>query len=125
MVDGPQSSRVPPHDLNAERAVLGGILLENDGLNAVTELQLEAANFYKDAHAIIFDAMLELFAAGSPIDSITLRERLFTTGKLQRAGGDEYLLALTDTIPTLANIEAHARIVLEKALVRRIIHACH
>ena len=125
MSDGPQSGRVPPHDLNAERAVLGGILLENDALNAVTELPLEAGHFYKDAHAIIFEAMLELFGAGQPVDTVTLRERLAMGNKLPRVGGDEYLLALTDTIPTIANIEAHARIVMEKSMVRRVIHACH
>jgi replicative DNA helicase len=69
--------------------------------------------------------MLGLFAEGQPVDTVTLRERLVTTSKLQRAGGDEYLLALTDTIPTVANIEAHGKIVLEKAVVRRVIHACH
>ncbi len=125
MADGPSSGRVPPHDLNAERAVLGGILLENDALNVVTELPLRPGDFYKDAHAIAFEAMLELFAEGQPVDTITLRERLVTAGKLQRSGGDEYLLALTDTIPTVANIEAHARIVQEKAVVRRVIHACY
>ncbi len=69
--------------------------------------------------------MLSLFSEGQPVDTVTLRERLSTAGKLQRVGGDEYLLALTDTIPTVANIEAHAKIVLEKAVVRRVIHACH
>src|SRR5438552_12713273 len=108
MADGPTSGRVPPHDLGAERAVVGGILLENSALNVVTELQLAASDFYKDAHGLMFEAMLELFAEGQPVDTITVRERLVTAGKLQRAGGDEYLLALTDTIPTVANIEAHA-----------------
>jgi replicative DNA helicase len=125
MADGPHTGRVPPNDLNAERAVLGGVLLENEALNAVSELPLRPADFYKDAHATIFEAMLALFSEGQPVDTVTLRERLSTAGKLQRVGGDEYLLALTDTIPTVANIEAHAKIVLEKAVVRRVIHACH
>ena len=125
MADGPQSGRVPPHDLTAERAVIGGILLMNEALNTVTELPLEAAHFYKDAHALIYEAMIELFAANQPVDSVTLRERLVTANKLPRVGGDEYLHALTDTIPTVANIEAHAKIVIEKALVRRVIHASH
>jgi replicative DNA helicase len=111
--------------LNAERAVLGGVLLENDALNVVTELPLRPGDFYKDAHNSIFEAMLALFAEGQPVDTVTLRERLSTAGKLQRVGGDEYLLGLTDTIPTIANIEAHAKIVLEKSVVRRVIHACH
>jgi replicative DNA helicase len=125
MADGPQTSRVPPHDLAAERAVLGGILLENEALNAVTELPLRPADFYRDAHGAIFEAMLALFGEGQPVDTVTLRERLNTAGKLQRVGGDEYLLALTDTIPTVANIEAHAKIVREKSVVRRVIQAAH
>src|SRR5262245_1274766 len=125
MADGPLSGRVPPNDLNAERAVLGGILLENEALNVVTELPLRAVDFYKDAHGSIFEAMLALFGEGQPVDTVTLREKLATTGKLARVGGDEYLLALTDTIPTVANIEAHAKIVLEKAVVRRVIQACY
>jgi replicative DNA helicase len=125
MADGPNTGRVPPNDLNAERAVLGGVLLENDALNVVTELPLRPGDFYKDAHGSIFEAMLALFAEGQPVDTVTLRERLSTSGKLQRVGGDEYLLGLTDTIPTIANIEAHAKIVLEKSVVRRVIHACH
>jgi replicative DNA helicase len=125
MADGPQGGRVPPHDLHAERAVLGGILLENTALSVVAELPLQPGDFYRDSHASIFEAMMALFAEGQPVDSITLRERLDTGGKLARVGGDEYLLGLTDTIPTVANIEAHAKIVLEKAVVRRVIHASH
>src|SRR5689334_16391272 len=107
MADGPSNGRVPPHDLNAERAVLGGILLENEALDIVSELPLRSVDFYKDAHALIFESMMELFGEGQPVDTITLRERLSTAGKLQRTGGDEYLLSLTDTIPTVANIDAH------------------
>jgi replicative DNA helicase len=125
MADGIPSGRVPPNDLNAERAVLGGVMLENEALNVVTELPLRPADFYKDAHAMIFEAILELFAESQPVDTVTLRERLATSGRLSRIGGDEYLLSLTDTIPTVANIEAHARIVQEKAVVRRVITAAY
>lgn len=119
------ASRVPPNDLEAERAVLGGVLLENDALNVVSEIPLVADDFYSDAHARIYEAMLELFAAGQPVDTVTLRERLATARRLPSVGGDEYLLGLTNTIPTVANIAAHARIVREKAVVRRLIAACH
>jgi replicative DNA helicase len=119
------AGRTPPHDLHAERSVLGGILLENEALTVVTELPLSVEDFYKDSHGLIYEQMCALFAENQPVDSVTLRERLATTGKLARVGGDEYLLSLTDTIPTVANIEAHARIILEKATVRRLIHACY
>jgi replicative DNA helicase len=126
MPDGPsaQSGRVPPHDMNAEKAVLGGALLENDALNDVSEL-LKPEDFYKDAHGTIYEAMLALFADRQPVDTITLREKLSTSGQLARIGGDEYLLLLTDTIPTVANIKAHAKIVAEKSLVRRLINASY
>jgi replicative DNA helicase len=118
-------SRVPPNDLSAERAVLGGILLENDALNVVLELPLGADDFYSDAHARIFEAMAQLFSAGQPVDAVTLRERLSTSNRLHAIGGDEYLFSLTNTIPTVSNIEAHAKIVREKAIIRRLILACH
>jgi len=118
-------SRVPPNDLAAERAVLGGILLENDALNTVLEIPLGVEDFYSDAHARIFEVMAGLFAAGQPVDTVTLRERLAMSNKLQAIGGDEYLFSLTNTIPTVANIEAHAKIVREKAVIRRLIQACH
>jgi replicative DNA helicase len=105
--------------------VLGGILLENDALNTVTELPLTAEDFYSEAHARIFESMAALFSAGQPVDTVTLRERLALGNKLHAIGGDEYLFSLTNTIPTVANIEAHAKIVREKAVIRRLILACH
>jgi replicative DNA helicase len=119
------TGRVPPNDMNAERAVLGGIMLENEAIDAVLGVPLAAGDFYKDAHGVLFEVMLELVAGHQPVDTVTLRDRLATSDKLRRVGGDEYLLNLTDTIPTVANIEAHARIVREKAVVRRMIHSCY
>jgi replicative DNA helicase len=105
--------------------VLGGILLENDALNTVHELPLTPEDFYSEAHMRIYEAMVALFGAGQPVDTVTLRERLATGNKLHAIGGDEYLFSLTNTIPTVANIEAHAKIVREKAVIRRLIQACH
>ena len=116
--------RVPPNSLEAERAVLGGMLLENNAMNVVLEI-LEKEDFYSEANAHIFDGMTTLFRSGKPMDTVTVREELVHRGKLQAVGGDEYLLELTNTIPTVANIESHARIVREKAVVRRIITAAH
>lgn len=118
-------NRIPPSDLEAERAVLGGILLENDALNVVSEIPLSVEDFYSEANARIYESMVELFSAGQPVDTVTLRERLSTARKLQAVGGDDYLLSLTNTIPTVANIAAHAKIVREKAVIRRLITACH
>ena len=116
--------RVAPQALEAERAVLGGILLENHALNVVTQI-LEPHDFYSRAHGVIFEGMTDLFRRGQPVDNITLRAFLVDRDLLKRAGGDETLLLLTDSIPTVANIEHHARIVREKAVVRRLIQGCH
>ncbi len=104
---------------------MGGILLENSALDVVLELPLSADDFYSDANSRIFAVMQELFQSGQPVDTVTLRERLATGNRLQMVGGDDYLLGLTNTIPTVSNIEAHAKIVREKAIVRRLIVACH
>jgi replicative DNA helicase len=121
---GPASGRVPPHALEAERAVLGGVLLENNALNTVTQI-LDADDFYSRANGIVFEGMMELFRRGQPVDTITLRAWLIDRGSLQKAGGDEHLLSLTNAIPTVANIEHHSKIVREKATVRRLISSCH
>jgi replicative DNA helicase len=124
--DGASSGggRVPPHALEAERAVIGGVLLENNALNTVLQF-LGADDFYSRANGLVFEGMIELFRKGQPVDTVTLRSWLVDRGNLQKAGGDEHLLSLTNTIPTVANIEQHANIVREKATVRRLISACH
>jgi replicative DNA helicase len=116
--------RIPPHALEAERAVLGGILLQNSVLDSVLEI-VQPEDFYSEANARIYEAMLAMHRSSTPIDTVTLREYLARANKLQSVGGDEYLLGLTDTIPTLENIKAHATIIKEKSLVRRMITACH
>jgi replicative DNA helicase len=116
--------RIPPHALEAERAVLGGILLQNGVIDSVLEI-VQPDDFYSEGNARIYEAMLAMHRASTPVDTVTLREYLARSNKLQSVGGDEYLLGLTDTIPTLENIKAHATIIKEKALVRRMITACH
>jgi len=118
------AGRVPPNSLDAERAVLGGILLENDALNLVLEI-VAPDDFYSEANGRIYEAMQTLYGSGRPVDQVTLREELVHAGRLAAVGGDDYLLSLSASIPTVANIEAHARIVKEKSLVRRLITACH
>ena len=104
--------------------MLGGILLENDALNVALE-ELSGDDFYSEANAKIFEAMTELFRRSQPVDHVTLREALLHSGKLASVGGDEYLLSLTNTIPSVSNIQAYARIVREKAVVRALLRACH
>lgn len=113
----------PPHSLEAERSVLGGVMLENSALDGVLDI-VEASDFYSEGNARIFEAMLDMHRVNTPVDTITLRTYLDRANKLQSVGGDDYLLSLTDTIPTVENIQAHATIVKEKSLVRRMITAC-
>ncbi len=116
--------RIPPNALDAERAVLGGVLLDNEGLDIVTEI-LGSDDFYSEANAQIYECMREIFARGEPIDTITLRAELVKHGRLAAVGGDEYLIELTNKIPMVANIATHAKIVRDKARLRRLILVCH
>jgi replicative DNA helicase len=115
--------RVPPHALDAERAVLGGILLQNSVIDTVLEI-IKGEDFYSEGHAKIFEAALELHRSSTPVDTVTMRDLLSRTNKLAGIGGDDYLLSLTDTIPTIENTKSYANIIREKALVRRLITAC-
>ncbi len=110
--------------MDAERSVLGGILLENSALNTVTQI-LSPDDYYSRANGLIFEAMTELFRRGDPVDTVTVRGWLTDRGLFQKSGGDEHLFALTNTVPTVANIEQHAQIIREKSAVRRLITACH
>jgi replicative DNA helicase len=104
--------------------VLGGILLENQAMNIVVET-LSVEDFYSEANAKIFEAIIELSSRGQPVDQVTLREALVHSGRLASIGGDEYLLSLSNTIPSVSNIQAHARIIREKSVIRSLILACH
>jgi replicative DNA helicase len=115
--------RVPPHALDAERAVLGGILLQNSVIDTVLEI-IKGEDFYSEGHAKIFEAALDLHRSSTPVDTVTMRDLLSRTNKLAGIGGDDYLLSLTDTIPTIENTKSYANIIREKALVRRLITAC-
>lgn len=113
-----------PHDPVAEKSVLASVILDNELLTPVRETPLVAQDFYSSAHAQIFDCIEQLSAVGQPVDTVTLRERLASAGKLHAVGGDEYLFNLTNTIPMASNIEAHAKIVREKSIMRRLIATC-
>jgi replicative DNA helicase len=114
--------RVPPNDLDAETSVLGSILL--DPLSVAKVLQfLHAEDFYRENNGQIYRAALDLFAAGEPIDNVTLAAQLQTMGLLDRIGGRAHLASMQGAVPTAANIEYYGRIVKEKAYKRRLISA--
>jgi len=112
--------KVPPQNMEAEQSVLGGILLENQSLNAVLEI-MTGADFYSEGHRKIFDAIADLSDRGEPSDLITLSSLLKDRGQLDQVGGMVYLASLVDGVPSAANIAYYARIVKEKAILRSLI----
>ena len=114
--------RVPPQNLEAEMAVLGSMLLEEDALSAAAEV-LEEAAFYKDAHRKIFSCILALYTHNVAVDLVTLTDELKRKSWLDEVGGPSYLATLTGVVPTSANVEHYCRIVKEKAILRSLIKA--
>ncbi len=114
--------RVPPQSKEAEMGVLGSILRQNDVLNEVQQV-VRADNFYYDAHQKIYDAIVETYNSGKPVDAVILFEVLKQRQQLEDIGGPAYIAELWDAAPTAANAEYYARIVREKAIVRNLIHA--
>jgi replicative DNA helicase len=112
--------RVPPHSNDAEMAVLGAMMLEKEAASKVIQI-LPPDAFYREAHRMIYQAMLALSERNQPIDIITLNDELRRIGKLADVGGSHYLSELNMRTPTAANVEHHSRIVFEKALKRRLI----
>jgi len=112
--------RVPPHSREAEEAILGALLLDRNAIFKAIEL-LQPEYFYAEKNAAIFRAMVSLFQRGEAVDIITLTEELRRTGSLERAGGASYLGGLQESVATGAHIEHYARIVTEKATLRRMI----
>lgn len=112
--------RVMPQTTELEEAVLGAILVDRDGLPSVIEI-LRKESFYKEAHGVIYEVMLDLFEKSQPIDLLTVHESMKKTKKLELIGGVNYLLDLTNKVASAANIEYHARIVAQKYIQRELI----
>ncbi len=112
--------RVPPQNIEAEQAVLGAILLENEALFTALEI-IKADDFYKQSHQKIFAAMVELAEEQEPIDLVTVTAKLSDQQELEQVGGVRYLTELANAVPTAANVDYYAGIVEEKALLRRLI----
>ena len=115
--------RIPPQNVEAEQAVLGAMLIDRSAVIAATE-KLDAEDFYRDTHRLIFEAMVNLNRANKEVDVITLDEELRRMKKLEEAGGIQYILSLPNLVATAANIEYHVSIVAEKSLGRKLIRTC-
>ncbi len=120
--DADKFERVPPQAVEAERAVLGGMLLDPEAVTKAVEI-VSAEAFYRPAHQCIFRAMIALFMKREPIDAMTLAEELGRAGSLDDVGGMTYVTDLVDSVPTAANIEYYAKIVLDKYILRQLISA--
>ncbi|MEZ4774743.1 MAG: replicative DNA helicase [Bacteroidia bacterium] len=114
------AGKLPPQALDMEEAVLGALLLEKDALHRIMDI-LQAHMFYKDANALIFETILELFQNSEPVDILTVKNALRKKGELEKTGGPFYLTELTSRVASGANIEYHARIVAEKFILRQLI----
>jgi replicative DNA helicase len=114
--------RTPPHNKDAEVAVLGGMLLDSEALSQVIEI-LDPDSFYVPAHNLIYEQIRLLFSKGQPVDILSLADALKSQDALDRAGGTSYLLSLVNSIPTTANIEYYARIIERNAILRKLIRA--
>ena len=123
MAEAPHE-RTLPHNLDAERSVLGAVLLDNEAFNTAIAIITPEA-FFRDAHRRIFERMVQLTERRSAIDFVTLREELGKAGELEEVGGAGYLASLVDGVPRATNVEYYARIVREKAILRSLIYAAN
>lgn len=112
--------KIPPHDIDAEQAVLGSMLTDKDAVNAAIETLKEDA-FYRDDNKAIYQAIINLYSKSEPIDIITLKDELESMDKFEQVGGYEYLASLPDKVPTTANVQKYIKIVEEKSILRKLI----
>jgi replicative DNA helicase len=117
---GGDFERTPPHDLAAEQCVLGGMLMSKDAISDVMEV-IRPADHYRPAHQVVHEAILELYGRGEPADPVTVSDLLAKRGELARVGGGAYLHTLIASVPTAANAGYYARIVRERAILRRLV----
>lgn len=122
MLSGVMADRTLPHNLEAEKSVLGAILINNQAFNQAAEV-IDAQDFFRDAHRRIFEKMVGLTDRSEPVDFVTLTDELTRSGELEEVGGPAYVSGLTDGVPRSANVEYYARIVKEKSTLRRLIQA--
>ena len=118
------AERTLPHNLEAEKCVLGSILIDNPSFNQAAEV-IDAGDFFRDAHRRIFEKMVGLSERNQPIDPVTLKDELTRTGELDEVGGPAYIASLADGVPRATNVEYYAKIVKEKSTLRNLIYAAN
>ncbi len=118
------SGKTPPHNIEAEMNVLGGILLDNRSLDSVYEIGLQPEDFYKESHQKIYRAILDLAQRSQPADAVTLKNALASSANLEKVGGATYIAELVASDYSVMNVPAYGLIVKEKSVERKIIHVC-
>ncbi len=121
---GAEDFSVPPQDIDAERCILGAMMLSQDVIADMVE-RLKSTNFYKPAHETIYDTICELYSKGEPADAITVKSRLEDKGIIDSIGGAQYLHTLIASVPTISNTSYYAKIVKDKFMLRELIKACN
>jgi len=114
-----EALKVPPHSIEAEQSVLGGLMLDNGAADRIADF-LSGDHFYSDAHRLLYNAIMQLIGDNKPADVVTVAEALGSINKLDYVGGMSYLAALVENVPTAANIRRYAEIVHERAILRRL-----
>jgi replicative DNA helicase len=117
---GDEFERTPPHDLAAEQCVLGGMMLSKDAISDVLDV-IKARDYYRPAHQLLHEVILDLYGRGEPADAVTVAAELTKRGEIGRMGGAPYLHTLIASVPTAANAGYYARIVMERAVLRRLV----
>ena len=122
----PEGPIAPPQNLEAEQSVLGAVLLSDTALPAlIIDERLHPEDFYREAHGIVFAAMLDLHSGGEPVDALTLVEHLKQAGQLEQAGGRSAIDLLASSVPAVGHVRQYARIVRENAMLRRLLRAAY
>ncbi len=119
-----QAVKIPPHSIEAEQSVIGGLLIDNQSWDEVSDVLIET-DFYQQAHRLIFAAITELASRQQPFDLITVTETLKAHNTLESIGGETYLYEVANRVPSVANIAAYAQIVRERSVLRRLISTAH
>lgn len=113
-------SRIPPQNIEAEQSVLGAMMLDKEAIAKASEI-LTSEDFYREAHRVIFNAMLELYNKNEAVDMVTITDILRRDNKLEDIGGIAYITALANVVPTAANVKYHADIIAEKSVLRQLV----
>ena len=117
-----ETGKIPPHDIEAEQAVIGSMLTDKDAVIEALEV-LTKEDFYREDNRTIFEAICNLYNKSEPIDVITVKDELVAMGKFEAVGGLEYLAVLPDKVPLVSNADRYVKIVQEKATLRNLIKA--